>query len=684
MQIQHYTLEGELARGGMGVVYRARDTRSGSSVVIKLLHVEGKTSRRRLEREARALKRLTHPNLVSLYDSGEHRGSPYLVLPFLPGASLQDRLDRQGPLPVEEAIEVGLQVCSGLQAAHAEGLLHRDVKPANVLFDDHFSSRVKLTDFGLVKDIGPGQSQTLSLSVGGRFLGSPGYWPPEQAFGRLGEIGPPADVYGLGALLYALIGGRPPRTGETVVQALEAFNYPVLPLGRRAPAWLDALIQRCLEHDPQQRPSLEEVFTQLRRRGLDLDRRGPGRGWTAAVVGLAAVLVVLLGALVWVLVQGGELASPGAATSPAETPPVETPPHVGSLPVETPPVEEGDPGEAMTDLEPAPPDEASQELVRLLEEAGAESEAQRFPQAVERCDRALELDPRSVSAYVIRGRAKRRMGRHAEALIDLDRAIELDPRAQDAYANRGMVLRAIGRYPEAIADYDRALELDPSDVTTLGNRGFAKAKLGEHVAALEDYDRAIRLGARSASVHLNRGRSNQALRRHAIAVEDFDRALALDPEARTAWGYRAACKIGLGRVQDALYDLDRAIELCPNDAAALANRAYCKQRLQRLADAESDLRRALELQPSNPIRHLSLGNNTLWLERDAEALEHFQRALELDPREPRAYAGRGQCLEAAGRYAEAIADYDRALELGLPTASEVRQWRARAVARRDR
>jgi len=685
MQIQHYTVEGELARGGMGVIYRARDTRSGSSVVIKLLHVEGKTSRRRLGREAKALRRLRHPNLVSLYDSGEHLGNPYLVLPFFPGASLQDRLDRHGPLPVEEAIEVGLQICSALQAAHAEGLLHRDVKPANVLFDDHFSTRVKLTDFGLVKDIGPGQSQTLSLSVGGRFLGSPGYWPPEQAFGKLAEIGPPADVYGLGALLYALICGRPPRTGETVVQALEAFNYPVLPLGRRAPKWLDELILRCLEHDPALRPSLEEVFTELRRRGLGLEVRGAGRGWTIAVAALGAVLVVLLGALGWVLLRGGS-ESPGvAAAPPVEAPPAsEAPPPVEAPPVEAPPSERVEEElDAFGSLEPPPPD-GSPELERLLEEARAQSQAQRYPQAVALCDRALELDPRSASAYTIRGRAKRKMGRHAEALSDLDRAVELDPRAQQAYANRGLVQRAIGRYPEAIADYDRALELDPRDVTTLGNRGFAKAKLGEHMAAVADYDRAIQLGARHAQVHLNRGRSNQALRRHAMAVEDFDRALALDPEEQTVWGYRGACKIALGDFQGAIYDLDRAIELSPNDAAALANRAFCKQNLKRLDDAEPDLRRAAELQPSNPLRHLSLGNNTLWLDRYAEALEHFERALELDPRESRAYAGRGQCYEGLGRYDQAIADYDQALELRVPTAREVRQWRARALALRDR
>ena len=262
VRIDHYEVHDELARGGMGVVYRATDTRSGAKVVVKLLKVDSEKARRRLRREAKAMRRLTHPSVLALYDDGEHEGRPYLVLPYVEGESLQDRLDREGTLSVDDAVDIAIQVGGGLRAAHQLGLLHRDVKPDNVLVDGHMRGAVKLTDFGLVKDTDPGRSASTSLSVRGQFLGTPGYWPPEQAFGRLVLIGPASDVYALGALLYALLSGHPPRPNDTLPRALQAFDTPPPPL-LDAPDWLDDLIQRCLADDVAARPPLDAVLDTL-------------------------------------------------------------------------------------------------------------------------------------------------------------------------------------------------------------------------------------------------------------------------------------------------------------------------------------------------------------------------------------------------------------------------------------
>ena len=294
MKIGPYEVEDELARGGMGVVYRARDPRLGRTVVLKLLQVDSERARRRLQREAKAMSQLRHPHLVPVHDVGEHAGKPYLVLPLIPGDSLRDRLDREGPQPLEQVLEWGAQVGEGLAAAHAAELIHRDVKPANVLLDEE--GRALLTDFGLVKQIGPAKAETLSLSVQGQFLGTPGFWPLEQALGEKDAIGPPADVYGLAALLYALLTGVPPRQPGTLATLAQAFVTPLSPassLRPEVPRWLDRLLAACLVNEPQARPPLPAVIAALRARG---GRVGPAppRAPLALAVSLATLALAAL------------------------------------------------------------------------------------------------------------------------------------------------------------------------------------------------------------------------------------------------------------------------------------------------------------------------------------------------------------------------------------------------------
>jgi len=360
-QVGAYEVHEELARGGQGVVYRARDPRLGRDVVLKLLLVDDPDSRRRLEREARALAQLRHPHLVPLHALGEHQGKPFLVLPYLSGDSLQDRLDRGGPLPVEEALRFAREVGEALTAAHAAGLLHRDLKPANVLTDER--GRALLTDFGLVKRVGPGQSQTLSLSVRGRCLGTPGYWAPEQAQGRHEEAGPAADVYGLGALLYACLSGVPPRPAANLLEAYEASQAPLQPLRvfrDDVPAWVDALLRACLEVDAGRRPPLAAVLRSLEEGGVELPaRRGTSR---AVVAGSALALVV--GAGLWAVWSASAEA---AAALPRQ-------PRPGAAPDQTSP-EEGRQVEPSSLAELDDPDLGAQARAELLLERAARASA---------------------------------------------------------------------------------------------------------------------------------------------------------------------------------------------------------------------------------------------------------------------------------------------------------------------
>ena len=204
-----YVLEEPIGQGGMGEVWRGTDTVLGREVAVKtidLRRVPDETGTARFEREARATAGLSHPGVVTVHDSGVEGDTAYIVMELLPGPSLADRI-ANGPVPVEEVIEVGQQVASALDAAHARGLVHRDIKPANIAYAG--DGRVRVLDFGITQLGETPGSQALTATH--TVMGTAEYLAPEQAMG--GRVDGRADLYALGCVLYALLAGRPPVPG---------------------------------------------------------------------------------------------------------------------------------------------------------------------------------------------------------------------------------------------------------------------------------------------------------------------------------------------------------------------------------------------------------------------------------------------------------------------------------------
>ncbi len=257
MQIGHYEILEEIARGGMGVVFRGRDTRSGQPVAIKVLLGEtfsNLTARKRFAREAEALAKIQHPNVAGVHGYDVNTtGEPYIAMELVEGESLMDRLEAQGCFDSDDAVRIVGELCDAVAACHAAGVLHRDLKPENVLLTKN--GALKLTDFGLARDIDPSLSRT-QLSKSGVFLGSPGYWAPEQAGGARGAVGVRTDVYGLGAILFTLLTGRPPNDGETLIEVLSNTSAPKpapSKFNAHVPAWLDRVVLRALALEPEDR-----------------------------------------------------------------------------------------------------------------------------------------------------------------------------------------------------------------------------------------------------------------------------------------------------------------------------------------------------------------------------------------------------------------------------------------------
>ena len=252
-KLEGYEIYEELGRGGMGVIYRARQKSLDRMVAVKLIlrgTLASEEDRQRFLAEATAAAQLDHPNIVPIYEVGDHNGQLFFSMPVIAGKTLAERL-AEGPMAGREAARLVMEVATGIDFAHQRGIVHRDLKPANILIDPQGVPHV--SDFGLAKRLAGGTSLTRTGAV----LGTPSYMAPEQASGNLGEIGPACDVYSLGTILYALTTGRPPFQGpsavDTVLMLLDQEPLPPRLLNRNADRELEMIILRCLQKPPDLR-----------------------------------------------------------------------------------------------------------------------------------------------------------------------------------------------------------------------------------------------------------------------------------------------------------------------------------------------------------------------------------------------------------------------------------------------
>jgi Tol biopolymer transport system component len=304
-----YEVIGPIGAGGMGEVYRARDTRLDRTVAIKLLHVGAHPlGRERFQREARAISALNHPNICTLYDVGHENGSDFLVMEHLEGETLADRIVRAAPLPLPQVLKIGGEIAQALERAHAAGIVHRDLKPGNVMIT---ATGAKLLDFGLAKvsdsEVSSPASATMRqpLTEEGTVLGTLQYMAPEQVEGA--EATPRSDIFALGVILYEMATGRRAFEGKSrnslIAAILESDPRPMSEL-RTVPPLLEEIVRKCLEKDPAARwESAHDVRMLLdsAAHGVEPPRAAAGRGvriaWIAAA--LATVAAIVLGALLF-------------------------------------------------------------------------------------------------------------------------------------------------------------------------------------------------------------------------------------------------------------------------------------------------------------------------------------------------------------------------------------------------
>jgi serine/threonine-protein kinase len=296
----HYTIQSKIGAGGMGEVYRARDTRLDRDVAVKILPEQlalDAEALRRFEREAKAVAALSHPNILSIFDFGTEAGISYAVMELLEGETLRARMQR-GAIGWREAAEIGVAIADGLSAAHAKNIIHRDLKPENIFLTN--SGRVKILDFGIARVKRPvfPDAETLATSMEttkhGVVMGTIGYISPEQVKGKSAEA--PSDIFSLGCVLYEMLAGQRPfaraTTAEVIAAILDAEPLPLTQTGKDTPVDLKQMVHRCLKKAPSER------YQSARDLGLDLKATLTSQTiFSPAIVGWPKQIVVRIAAI---------------------------------------------------------------------------------------------------------------------------------------------------------------------------------------------------------------------------------------------------------------------------------------------------------------------------------------------------------------------------------------------------
>ena len=544
-----------LGQGGFAAVFEARDRMLDRPVAIKQLllnRVSDESAVKRLFQEARVIASLEHPNVVSIYGLRIQEKNFYLILEYLPGGSLRDLLDRQGKLPVEQAIQLTIGICEGLAKLHDRGIIHRDIKSENILLTA--DGRPKITDFGIAH---------VPEAFGGLGLTQVGFQPstllyssPEQLRGE--HLDARSDVYQVGELLYYMLVGQ----HYIDLAALEAEAVTMVGKNTiRSHAKLFELLERAIcEEMPVGLKVLWREFGALGsvvEQALAKNRNDRFQDALEFAAALNAINI---------------------HTAPASTP-----------------------------TEPLTLKDSRAYNKRGLAHAGMRN----YEQAIYDYTRAIQLDQNYAEAYNNRSAAHLMMENYGQAVLDCNRAVELAPDFVAAYVNRGIAHTGLRDYEQALADYNKVIELNPKNVYAYYNRGNTYVWMGKYNRALASYNQAVALDAEFVAAYVNRGAVYDELKNYQQAITDYDCAINLNPDYVYAYFNRANAHRVLGNYEQAIADYTKVIQLNPEHPYAYEHRADAYLAIGDQDRATDDYARGMIQTSSINPRQLSVARSML-------------------------------------------------------------------------
>ncbi len=714
-QILHYKILEELGRGGMGVVYKAEDTRLERVVAIKFLPREIKVNeeeRERLKIEAKAAAALNHPNIATVYSCEEVDDEFFIVMEFIDGQELQEKI-KSAPLALKEAIQISGQIAEGLQAAHDRGIVHRDIKSGNIMMTK--KNQVKIMDFGLAKIAG-----TAQVTKKGTTIGTTSYMSPEQTTGE--KVDQRSDIWSFGVLFYELLTGHFPFKGE-YEQAIQyaIVNEDFTPLSshlQNIPVWLDRIVSKCLEKDKTKRyQNVSELLVDIEEAkenlGLSsststtIKRRKSVRfpistSSRRIMIGLSGLIIVALFFLLapnrWFSFEtvpdqrsllvlpfnniGGEPSRQAFCDGLVETltsKVTQLEKFHGSLWIV--------PASEVRRSKITSPSEASQTFgVNLCVTGSLQGIDNGYRLTLNLID-AKNL--RQLNSSVIDIDLAELSGLQDNAVINMMEMLNLElkpemrevltaggttvPGAYDFYIQgRGYLQRyeSVENLNAAIHLFERAIEQDSSyslAFAGLGEAYWQKYKSSKELLwvekAVKQCEQAASLNSQLAPVQITLGIIHAGTGKYDDAIEDFKNALDIDP--KNAAAYR-----GLGKAyeskemyKEAELTYKKAIEIKPSYWAGYNVLGAFYSKHSRYEDAIPQFLQVVSLTPDNYRGYNHLGGMYYFLERWKDAREMFERSFTIKKTSYSVASNIGTLYYIEGRYADAVHAYETALEL---------------------
>ena len=680
-----YELLEPLGKGGMGDVYRARDTRLGRLVAIKFVstHLRNDTiAAERLAREARLASSLNHPGIVTVHDVGHADGQPFVVMEFIHGASLGSRV-RQGPLRLHDALHIAVQVADALAAAHDAGIVHRDLKPQNIMITP--DERAKVVDFGLSKvAIDPaGEEETRRgqpLTAERTVLGTAGYMSPEQVAGK--QVDARTDQFALGAILYEMLTGRRAFRRDTAVQTMSAIlddePQPIGALNPKVPAVVATIVARCLAKRPDARYGSTRDLARDLREALETTKTSvstitavarPRRLTSWLTLAAASAALVLAIVSYW---RPRQTPQTGAISTAATLRQIAVLPLVN---VTKDPLDQVfSDGLVETLSSTLTQLERFQRSLRVV--PASEVRSQRIASAAD-ARRAFGATL-AISGSIQRDKAAVRLTLN---LIDAVQLVQIASRTIELDSGQGRPIEAtVLGAATALLD----LQLAPDARAALAAGGTAAPGAYEHFVqgrgylqrfdrGIDNVDRAIESFTRATSAdpryalalaglgeaYWRKYEYDKNSRWIDVAVESCEAALKFGDRLAPVHVTIALIARGRGRYEEALVYAQRAVELDATNSDAYRELARTYDALNRGADAEATYRKATEARPDDWLAYNALGSFLLTKGRVADAEAAFRRVVALTPDNTRAYNNLGVTYFRMGRGADAAAMWER-------------------------
>jgi serine/threonine protein kinase/Flp pilus assembly protein TadD len=684
-----YDILGEVARGGMGIVYRALQRDLKRIVALKVMKEgEGASKKqiKRFQRETETAAKLQHPNVVAVHEVGCHQGFHYFTMDLIEGDALDQVVKRGEKMPLERVLQIVEEVARAVHYAHGKGIIHRDLKPANILLDT--DGHPKVTDFGLAKSI----DHKSMLTRTGAVVGTPFYMPPEQAKGD-NDIDQRADVYALGVILYELLTLKLPFHGETTMEVyrkiLEEDPLPPKHHDPRIPPDIQTICLKAMDREPARRyQSAKDLADDVQRflqgepilaRPLNVFQkvwRRAKKNMPVVVVGAVTcfALVLSLGVIFWkhqrYNKQQKDLATErewSSFTTEFENQKINVKSQISAAIAH---MKDHDPNGALGDLK---------EGVRILDDLPKLSQDFKWNPR-EKASQFLDGQKKDLAA-VYRDAWKQtgdawqmRESPDAfdEALKAYGHALDHDPESKEAldvHLAIARVLARMGRFEDALKTLASVLDKEPGNEKALLQRGQVWDLRQEHLKAIEDYTKVIDKELESAEAYLLRGRSFFELHQYSKAKEDFEKVLERKDSDWQAYIERGRVKAALGDWSGAAEDLTEAIDLQPSFPDGYYYRAEIYFAQRKHAEAIKDYEVAITRSAQFYKAYIGLGRVLEWTLDYDRAASQYEEVLRGDDREaeqmrPVALAAKAHLLALRADPLEVLAESEQKLREG--------------------